>query len=186
MFSLWMFGRIVEQTMKPSRFLLFYFVCGIGAAVCQEVWQLADYYFSGMSAFAGVSFPDGTTMPMGLYLNQWTTIGASGACYGILLAFGMTFPNERIMLLIPPFPSRQNTSWWDMPPSNFSRPTRQTITSLISPIWVACSSVCCSFSIGATATVAATAPLAAGKRGRRAAHAVFRPHKRRLAQTDGA
>ena len=93
MFSLWMFGRIVEQTMKPSRFLLFYFVCGIGAAVCQEVWQLADYYFSGMSAFAGVSFPDGTTMPMGLYLNQWTTIGASGACYGILLAFGMTFPN---------------------------------------------------------------------------------------------
>ena len=90
--------------MKPSRFLLFYFVCGIGAAVCQEVWQLADYYFSGMSAFAGVSFPDGTTMPMGLYLNQWTTIGASGACYGILLAFGMTFPNERIMLLIPPIP----------------------------------------------------------------------------------
>lgn len=104
MFSLWMFGRIVEQTMKPSRFLLFYFVCGIGAAVCQEVWQLADYYLSGMSAFAGVSFPDGTTMPMGVYLNQWTTIGASGACYGVLLAFGMAFPNERIMLLIPPIP----------------------------------------------------------------------------------
>lgn len=104
MFSLWMFGRIVEQTMKPSRFLLFYFVCGVGAAFCQELWQLGDYYLSGMQAYSGVSFPDGTTMPMGAYLNQWTTIGASGACYGVLLAFGMTFPNERIMLLIPPIP----------------------------------------------------------------------------------
>lgn len=111
MFSLWMFGRIVEQTMKPSRFLLFYFVCGIGAGLCQEVWQLADYYLSGIAEyartagdFATVAFNDGTHMPLDIYLNQWTTIGASGACYGVLLAFGMTFPNERIMLLIPPIP----------------------------------------------------------------------------------
>ena len=45
-------------------------------------------------------------MPMGAFLNTWTTIGASGACYGILLAFGMTFPEERIMLLIPPIPMK--------------------------------------------------------------------------------
>ena len=43
---------------------------------------------------------------MGDYLNLWTTIGASGACYGILLAFGMLFPNERIMLLFPPIPMK--------------------------------------------------------------------------------
>lgn len=104
MFSLWMFGRIVEQTMKPSRFILFYFVCGIGAAICQEVWQLVDYYTSGLSNFDYVQFVDGPRMAVGEYLNHWTTIGASGACYGVLLAFGMAFPNERIMLLLPPIP----------------------------------------------------------------------------------
>ena len=41
---------------------------------------------------------------MSAYLNTWTTIGASGACYGVLLAFGVLYPNERIMLLIPPIP----------------------------------------------------------------------------------
>ena len=43
-------------------------------------------------------------IPMSAYLNTWTTIGASGACYGVLLAFGVLYPNERIMLLIPPIP----------------------------------------------------------------------------------
>ena len=106
MFSLWMFGRIIEQTMGPKRFLLYYFVCGVGAGVCQELWQLGQYYIEGMSHYTMVADPSGATMPMSLFLNSWTTIGASGACYGILLAFGMTFPNERIMLLIPPIPMK--------------------------------------------------------------------------------
>ena len=49
---------------------------------------------------------NGVIMPMSSLLDQWVTIGASGACYGVLLAFGMTFPNERIMLLIPPIPMK--------------------------------------------------------------------------------
>lgn len=85
MFSLWMFGRIMEMAWGPRRFLLFYMVCGVGAGLSQEAFQFVQL-FSGMF---------GALAP---------TVGASGAIYGILLAFGMTYPNERIMLLIPPIP----------------------------------------------------------------------------------
>lgn len=104
MFSLWMFGRIVEQTMSARRFVLFYFVCGIGAGLCQELWQTGQYFIEGLNRYDSVMDPSGLTMSMDAFLNSWTTIGASGACYGVLLAFGMAFPNERIMLLIPPIP----------------------------------------------------------------------------------
>lgn len=106
MFSLWMFGRIIEGTMGSRRFLLYYFVCGIGAGVCQEIWQAGEFYLTGMHEYGFVTAPGHLPVPMSEYLNRWTTIGASGACYGILLAFGMTFPNERIMLLIPPIPMK--------------------------------------------------------------------------------
>lgn len=104
MFSLWMFGRIIEQTMTTRRFLIYYLVCGIGAGLCQELWQLGEYYLSGMHNYDYVAADYGAPILMSEFLNTWTTIGASGACYGVLLAFGMTFPNERIMLLIPPIP----------------------------------------------------------------------------------
>ncbi len=103
MFSLWMFGRIIEQSMSQKRFILYYFVCGVGAGLCQELWQTADYLLNGMSQYDYVNI-SGMLRPMADYLNLWTTIGASGACYGILLAFGMLYPNERIMLLFPPIP----------------------------------------------------------------------------------
>jgi rhomboid family protein len=105
MFSLWMFGRIIEQTMGQRRFLIYYFICGVGAALCQELWQLGQYYIEGLNRYTMVS--DGVnTISMSTYLNSWVTIGASGACYGVLLAFGMTFPEERIMLLFPPIPMK--------------------------------------------------------------------------------
>lgn len=105
MFSLWMFGRIIENVMEARRFLLYYFVCGVGAGLCQELWQTVEYFQSGLAGYDWVN--TGTFLiSRGEYLNLWTTIGASGACYGILLAFGMTFPNERIMLLIPPIPMK--------------------------------------------------------------------------------
>ena len=103
MFSLWRFGRIIERTMGPRRFLLYYFVCGVGAGLCQELWQTGEYFMEGLADYQWVNI-GGALLPVGEYLNYWTTIGASGACYGILLAFGMTFPEERLMLLIPPIP----------------------------------------------------------------------------------
>lgn len=99
MFSLWMFGRIIEQTMGQKRFLIYYFVCGIVAGICQEIWQTGEFLYLGGAADLGNPM-------LGQYLNNWQTIGASGACYGILLAFGMTFPEERIMLLFPPIPMK--------------------------------------------------------------------------------
>lgn len=105
MFALWMFGRIIEQTMGQRRFLIYYLICGIGAGLCQELWQAGEYYYMGLHQYDGVNM-GATVMPMGAFLNSWNTIGASGACYGVLLAYGMTFPNERIMLLIPPIPMK--------------------------------------------------------------------------------
>lgn len=103
MFTLWMFSRIIENVMGPRRFLVYYLACGVGAGLCQEAWQAGEYFLTGMNQFLFVQGQYGL-LPMAEYLNLWTTIGASGACYGVLLAFGMKFPNERIILLIPPIP----------------------------------------------------------------------------------
>ncbi len=104
MFSLWMFGGIIERSLGSRRFLTYYLICGIGAGLCQELWQLGEYYMEGMNGYEFVGDGIGAPIPMDLFLNRWTTIGASGACYGVLLAFGMLYPNERIVLLIPPIP----------------------------------------------------------------------------------
>lgn len=106
MFSLWMFGGLIERTLGFKRFLTYFFVCGIGAGLCQEVWQTAEYFIQGMQNYEMVNTGKGALIPMKQFLNFWTTIGASGACYGVLLAFGMLYPNERIMLLIPPIPMK--------------------------------------------------------------------------------
>jgi membrane associated rhomboid family serine protease len=81
MFALWMFGRELELLMGPKRFLIYYFTCVVGAALIQLL----------------VAKGQG-----GLY----PTIGASGGVFGILLAFGMTFPNRMIVLLFPPIPMK--------------------------------------------------------------------------------
>lgn len=105
MFSLWMFGGIIERTLGGRRFLIYFLICGIGAGLCQEVWQTAQYVIDGMYKYEWVDL-GAQIVPMGEMLNMWTTIGASGACYGVLLAFGMLYPNERLMLLFPPIPMK--------------------------------------------------------------------------------
>lgn len=110
MFALWMFGCVIERVWGPQRFLVYYLVCGIGAGLCQELVQYFEYSSNGLSELAlSTQIPvrtNGGTMLMtvGDYLNTWGTIGASGAVYGILLAFGMTFPNERIFIFPLPVP----------------------------------------------------------------------------------
>lgn len=76
LFALWMFGQTIENFWGTRRFTIYYFITGIGAAVTHM-------------AIGGGGAP---------------TLGASGAVYGILLAFGMMFPERRIMLLFPPIP----------------------------------------------------------------------------------
>ena len=105
MFALWMFGMVIERTLGTKRFLIYYLFCGVGAGICQELWQLGEFYFTGMMAYDNVNL-SGTIIPMEMFLNQWITVGASGACYGVLLAFGVLYPEQRIMLLIPPIPMK--------------------------------------------------------------------------------
>lgn len=102
MFAVFMFGRILEQVWGPRRFLFFYIVCGIGAGLCQEVIQYIGYA-TELSKYASVDL-NGFIMPMADYLNLMNTVGASGAVYGILLAFGMLFPNERMFIFPLPVP----------------------------------------------------------------------------------
>ena len=96
MFALWMFGNTLENIWGANRFLLFYFVCGIGAGLVQELVQYIQYATT-LQAYTSVNM-GGHIIPMGEYLNMLTTVRASGAVYGILLAFGMMFPNSTLYI----------------------------------------------------------------------------------------
>lgn len=116
MFALWMFGRVIEHTMGMKRFLIFYFVCGIGAGICQEVGQYIHYInldvfpaldpITQKMADAVMVHTTRGDMVFALsdYINSWGCVGASGCIYGILLAFAMYFPNERMFIIPIPFP----------------------------------------------------------------------------------
>jgi membrane associated rhomboid family serine protease len=103
MFALWMFGSVIERVWGPQKFLFYYIVCGVGAGIVQELVQYGSYMAQGLAAYQYVNM-GGAQISMDSYINMWTTIGASGAVYGILLAFGMIFPNERLFIIPFPFP----------------------------------------------------------------------------------
>ena len=96
MFALWMFGNTLENVWGSQRFLLYYMVCGLGAGLCQELVQYIQYT-TQLAEYATVN-TGGQIITMDAYLNMMTTVGASGAIYGLLLAFGMMFPDSRIYL----------------------------------------------------------------------------------------
>lgn len=106
MFALWMFGRIVETVWGPKRFLTYYLTCGIGAGLIQMVAQFISFYLTIKGAYPEFGIGDVMTAVHAneFALNKWTTVGASGAIYGILLAFGMLFPEERIFIFPLPVP----------------------------------------------------------------------------------
>lgn len=97
MFALWMFGNTLENIWGPNRFLLFYFICGIGAGLIQELVQYIQYVTT-LQGYENVRITANQIIPMSEYLNMLTTVGASGAVYGILLAFGMMFPNSTLYI----------------------------------------------------------------------------------------
>jgi membrane associated rhomboid family serine protease len=80
MFGLFMFGPEIERTLGTRHFLIYYFVCVVGAALLH---LLVTYLQDGVPV---------------------ATVGASGGIFGILLAFGMFFPQRKLMLLFPPIP----------------------------------------------------------------------------------
>lgn len=119
MFALWMFGSVIERALGSKRFLVYYMSCGIGAALIQEgvfAIMIAKYHsiFSpdnfeyivrkGLQALRdNQNFIDPTAATLNSLFNA-PVVGASGAVYGILLAFGMLFPNQPIYLMFIPIP----------------------------------------------------------------------------------
>ena len=104
MFALWMFGCVVENVWGPKKFLFYYISCGIGAGLIQELVQYISYFvIDDLGSYDYVNL-NGVSVTVDYYLNQLTTVGASGAIYGILLAFGMLFPEELIFIFPLPVP----------------------------------------------------------------------------------
>lgn len=84
MFGLWMFGSDVERVMGAKRFTIFFMTCVIGAGIVQLI----------VAALQGGLYP---------------TVGASGGVFGILLAYGLAFPNRTVVPLFPPIPMKART-----------------------------------------------------------------------------
>jgi len=119
MFALFMFGQVLENVWGPKRFFIYYIVCGLGAALVHETVIAIQYarilnvtdpeqvqavFNEGTDLFLrGKVFANENMKDLQMLLNI-PTVGASGAVFGILLAFGVLFPNTRLMLLIPPIP----------------------------------------------------------------------------------
>ncbi|MCS6818733.1 MAG: rhomboid family intramembrane serine protease [Chitinophagales bacterium] len=104
MYALFLFGTTLERVWGPVRFLLFYFLTGFGAELLHlavQAWQV--YNFSG-SFWASQEQLELFTPLQEIYFIP--TVGASGAVFGLLAAFGFLFPNTELMLLFPPIPIR--------------------------------------------------------------------------------
>ncbi len=121
MFTLFMFGPILERTWGQKRFLFFYMVCGIGAALVQEaVWGMTweHEYISDMARLNGLTYDHmeqainaaianhdmDIINNIALMKNSMITIGASGAIFGLLLGFAFVFPNMPLYLFFIPIP----------------------------------------------------------------------------------
>ena len=100
MFAVFMFGRVLEMTWGPRRFLLYYLATGVGAALVQELTWL--YTVSSYAASNGLSIMQQVALDPGV--SMLVTIGASGAVFGVLLAFGMLFPNAPLYVMFVPIP----------------------------------------------------------------------------------
>jgi membrane associated rhomboid family serine protease len=103
MIALFMFGCVVERVWGAKKFLFYYLACGVGAGLFQEAAQFVQFYLMASETNPGVSLSL-VAQAWGPSLNGWTTVGASGAIYAILLAFGMLFPEERIFIFPLPVP----------------------------------------------------------------------------------
>lgn len=92
MYTLLMFGMVVERSIGSKRFLIFYFVTGLGAALLHTgvEWLQAQYFLANQA--------------IGNYnqLLMTPTLGASGAVYGVLIGYAMLYPQSRLTLLFPP------------------------------------------------------------------------------------
>ena len=107
MYALVMFGSIIERTIGEKKFLILYFVCGLGAVAL----HLGVQYIQAQTFLAGIA--KGTANAAANYaaLKMTPTLGASGAIYGLLIAYAMLFPDARLSLIFLPFTSMSSKTW---------------------------------------------------------------------------
>jgi membrane associated rhomboid family serine protease len=121
MYALWMFGTQLENIWGKSRFLIFYFACGIGAAAIYTAinsFQFNEIYSllteTGLSSFDINAMIQQKSYPPAVLTTEQASelmsiyyvpvVGASGAIYGILVAYAFIFPNNTLMLIFLPYP----------------------------------------------------------------------------------
>jgi membrane associated rhomboid family serine protease len=111
MFAVWMFGAAIENMWGPKRYLNYYLLTGLGAAVAHYAivyYQLQPVITQIDSALSNTSLPteelNNLAEQRTILLNAPVVVGASGAVFGILVAFGMYFPNTLLFILPIPFP----------------------------------------------------------------------------------
>jgi len=119
MYALFIFGQALENVWGPKRFLIYYLVTGLGAALLHESVIAIEYsnlvkmltpeevqtvINEGGALWAeNKTFADAAMSSLQALLNI-PTVGASGAVYGILIGFGVLFPNTQLMIIFPPIP----------------------------------------------------------------------------------
>lgn len=107
MFSLWMFGRTLEMDLGPKKYLTYFFVCGVGAAllhmgVAAIEWLNIKSQVAGEAAMMGQS---AAQIANRIFTNH-AMLGASGAVMGVVMSFGVLHPNAMVMLMFPPIPMK--------------------------------------------------------------------------------
>lgn len=101
MYTLFIFGTVLERVLGTKRFLIFYFVTGIGAGLLNGVVQLIEIQIIQSQFADGLISMNDAGLQISA-LKGTPTVGASGAIYGILLGYAMLFPNSIMTLLFPP------------------------------------------------------------------------------------
>lgn len=106
MFALFSFGPILEYAVGPKRFFNLYFICGIGAGLLQILVQAIEVHgLIGSFTHAGGVMPTSAADMDKLYaIYSYPVVGASGAVFGLLVAFGMLYPNLELMIMFVPVP----------------------------------------------------------------------------------
>lgn len=120
MFAVFMFGRTLESVWGPKRFLTYYMLTGIGAALVQLLIafiqiqnleaSLSPELLNGVLTQGaeilreGKNFTNPNAAELNILRNLWSMVGASGAVFGVLVAFGMLFPNVELIMIPIPIP----------------------------------------------------------------------------------
>jgi membrane associated rhomboid family serine protease len=103
MFTLWIFGSILEKYWGSQKFLIFYLICGVGASIVIELFIpfSAEQFVKSIGAI-----PDGFTKAdvIEQYKQQYEALGASGAIMGVMAAFAYLFPNTELYVMFIPIP----------------------------------------------------------------------------------